>query len=191
MPFSVASLLDASARLLSEVQQGALPQRGTDIASLHLRSAMATARARSCSLLSLFTDLKAALYSVITGFVSKLAQFSVDVESTLNDLKIPSSLEPLCNALAARPGVLDSLEKKPLLQAVVHVMESNWFQVRGSSRVVSMLSTPSLVTLTLGWLHLDIFRRLRMYRCLRACFVMKTFHAMLRMSGILRSWMVW
>eukprot|EP00959_Pyramimonas_sp_CCMP1952_P132490 2770371-Pyramimonas_sp.AAC.1 len=76
--------------MLSVVQQGALPQRGTDVVSLHLRSAMMAAKARRRTYLSLYTDLKAALYSVIRGFVASMAQNSADIQNTLTDLEIPS-----------------------------------------------------------------------------------------------------
>ncbi|CAK0796325.1 unnamed protein product, partial [Prorocentrum cordatum] len=130
-------LLEATLNMLSVVQQGALPQRGTDIASLHLRSAMMAAKARKRANLSLYTDLKAAFYSVIRGFVARMAQSSEDIQNTLAGLEIPSCLEPLCHALVAKPGALDGLGSKHLLEAVVGVMECNWFQVRGSTRVVS------------------------------------------------------
>ncbi|CAK0840521.1 unnamed protein product, partial [Prorocentrum cordatum] len=135
--FLRSKLLEATMNMLSVVQQGALPQRGTDIASLHLRSAMLAAKARKRTYLSLYTDLKAAFYSVIRGFVARMAQSSEDIQSTLTGLEIPSCLEPLCHALVAKPGALDGLRSKHLLEAVVDVMECNWFQVRGSTRVVS------------------------------------------------------
>eukprot|EP00959_Pyramimonas_sp_CCMP1952_P233426 4878634-Pyramimonas_sp.AAC.1 len=75
--------------MLSVVQQGAPPQRGTDIASLHLRSAMMVAKARKCTYLSLYTYLKAAFDSVIRGFVARMAQNSEDIQNALADLEIP------------------------------------------------------------------------------------------------------
>eukprot|EP00959_Pyramimonas_sp_CCMP1952_P278261 5817379-Pyramimonas_sp.AAC.1 len=98
---------------------------------------MMAAKARKCTCLSLYTDLKAAFYSVIRGFVARMAQNSEDIHNALAGLEIPSCLEPLCHALVAKPGALDGLANKHLLEAVVDVMECNWFQVRGSTRVVS------------------------------------------------------
>ncbi|CAK0840251.1 unnamed protein product [Prorocentrum cordatum] len=117
-----STLLKATMNMLSVVQQGALPQRGTDIASLRLRSAMMAAEARERTYLSLYTDLKAAFYSVIRGLVARMAQNSEDIQNTLAGLEIPSCLEPLCHALVAKPGALDGLGSKHLLEAVVDVM---------------------------------------------------------------------
>eukprot|EP00959_Pyramimonas_sp_CCMP1952_P112579 2353662-Pyramimonas_sp.AAC.1 len=66
-----------------------------------------------------------------------MAQNSEDIQNALTDLEVPSCLEPLCHALVAKPGALDALDNTHLLEAVVDVMECNWFQVRGSTRVVS------------------------------------------------------
>eukprot|EP00959_Pyramimonas_sp_CCMP1952_P278262 5817380-Pyramimonas_sp.AAC.1 len=98
---------------------------------------MMAAKARKRACLSMHADPKAAFYSVIRGFLARLAQNSEDIQNTLTDLEIPSCLEPLCHALVAMPGALDGLANKHLLEAVVDVMECNWFQVRGSARVVS------------------------------------------------------
>eukprot|EP00959_Pyramimonas_sp_CCMP1952_P438359 9177265-Pyramimonas_sp.AAC.1 len=89
---------------------------------------MMVAKARKCTYLSLYTDPKAAFYSVIRGFVARVAQNSEDIQNTLADLEIPSCLEPLCHARVAKPGALDGLANKHLLEAVVDVMECNWFQ---------------------------------------------------------------
>ena len=74
-------LLEATKQMLNEFQYGGLPGRGTDLASLQLRSMMSVAKSRNRSLLILFADLKPAFYTIARALLTKIAQ----TEDQFND----------------------------------------------------------------------------------------------------------
>eukprot|EP00959_Pyramimonas_sp_CCMP1952_P036453 763103-Pyramimonas_sp.AAC.1 len=94
------------------------------------------ASSRKKTLLLLFTDLRAAFYSVINGILSRFAQTSESIEDMFEELGVPLAFVPLCDKIVQQPGLLDQLPDRHLLTSVVDTMKSTWFQVKGADQVV-------------------------------------------------------
>ncbi|CAE7427534.1 unnamed protein product [Symbiodinium natans] len=133
-----SSLLATFRERAAPLQCGVTGGHSTGLLSLFLRSFQAQAQSRGFSWGILFVDLRSAFYSVLRQFVTG-ADCSLDsFQALCGRLGIGvEQFEAIVAALGAVDAkVLDSLQ--PVLGArVKDVLQSTWFQVQGSEKVVA------------------------------------------------------
>jgi hypothetical protein len=122
----------------SSAQQGCLPKRGIDVASLATTLMIQMNRCiKGASFLFCFLDIEGVFYTVLRELLMPMKSSGVELEELVDQLGVPLAFQGALEQLLAQPSLLQQLLlDKHLISSITEAFSGTWYTMKHSNSAV-------------------------------------------------------